>query len=104
MSAMRMLIGLLSIVIPLGFIAVAVTEPIIWPTGREFFVWLRLVLGVSGIVMMIGFIRYTFRSDAVPRDKRGLWVTVLLLGNIFALPFYWLWYVRRPPSSGQAHS
>ena len=30
----------------------------------------------------------------VPTGKRGLWFVVLVLANVFALPFFWFWYVR----------
>ena len=100
---MRTLVGILSVLIPVGLITVVIVEPIVWPRGREVFDILRLVLGVAGILMVIGFIRYTYRSDAVPRDKRGLWTAVLLLGNVFALPFYWLWYIRQPQAPSRGH-
>jgi hypothetical protein len=101
---MRTLIGVLAALIPLGFILVMMVQSFAWPAGREVFDGLRLLLGVLGILMTIGFISNTFRSDSVPRAKRGLWVTVLVLGNIFALPFYWFWYIRRPIRPGRAHS
>ncbi len=101
---MRTLVGILSILIPVGLIAVVIVQPLVWPTGPEVFDVLRLVLGVSGILMMIGFIRHTIRSDAVPRDKRGLWVVALLLGNILVLPFYWLWYIKQPQGPARVAS
>ena len=95
---MRVLIGLLSVLIPIGVGTVAVAEPLTWPEMRGVFDWLRIGLAISGIIMMIGFIRYAIRFDAVPRE-RHLWVVVLLLGNIFALPFFWFWYIRQPHGS-----
>lgn len=100
---MRTLVGILSILIPLGLITVVIVEPIAWPHGGSLFDVLRLVLGVAGILMTIGFVRHAFRSDVVPRDKRGLWVAVLFLGNIFALPFYWFWYIRQPEAPSRGH-
>jgi hypothetical protein len=42
------------------------------------------------------FIVYAFRSPTVPPAKRGLWVAVIVFGNIVALPFFWFWYVWQP--------
>jgi hypothetical protein len=98
-DAMGALIGILSIIIPVGLIIVVIAEPMAWPAGQDVFDVLRLVFGVAGILMMVGFIRHAVRSDAVPHEKRGLWVVVLLLGNILVLPFYWLWYIKQPQGS-----
>lgn len=40
------------------------------------------------------FVLLVLRSSTVPREKRGLWVAVILLGNAFAFPFFWFWYLR----------
>jgi hypothetical protein len=34
-----------------------------------------------------------FRTDRVPADKKALWAVVLFLGNFFAMPFYWYFYI-----------
>ena len=93
---MRAIAGLLSILPLVGLVAAALSEPLIWPRGGDFFDVLMLGLGLLGIATMIGHIWYANRSAAVPVDKRALWTTVLLFGNVFALPFFWFWYIRRP--------
>ena len=92
---MRALAGFLSILPPVGLVVAALTEPLIWPRGGEIFDVLMLGLGLLGIATMIGYIWYAHRSAAVPADKRALWTSVLLFGNVFALPFFWFWYIRR---------
>jgi hypothetical protein len=42
------------------------------------------------------YVVYVFRSPTVPREKRGLWVAVIVFGGLFALPFFWFWYVWQP--------
>ena len=42
------------------------------------------------------FIVYALRSPTVPSGKRGLWVAVIIFGNIVALPFFWFWYIWEP--------
>lgn len=92
-------VGVISFSVPLGLLAIVFIEPVIWPRGAPLFVALRLAFGICGLIMMVGFIYRTLKSDSVPRSKRGFWVAVLLLGNVFALPFFWFWYVRQPTTS-----
>lgn len=55
-----------------------------------------LALNMLMLVLLASFIFYLYRSDNVPKSKRGLWVAVLLLGNSIAMPFFWYWYVWTP--------
>ena len=55
-----------------------------------------------GWILVISYIAYMYRTDYVPKTKRGLWLAVLLFVNVFALPFFWFHYVWQPiqnPSS-----
>ena len=92
---MSRVIGMISALIPLGLFAVVFLEPLLWPRSTTTFTSLRLILGVSGLLMVALFIHHVIRTDAVPTEKRGLWVMILLVGNIFALPFFWFWYIRK---------
>jgi len=35
-----------------------------------------------------------WRNPAVPPEKRRFWKVVLVIGNFYALPFYWWRYIR----------
>jgi len=35
-----------------------------------------------------------WRNSRMPAEKRKLWTAVLALGNWYALPFYWWFYIR----------
>ena len=39
------------------------------------------------------YVRYLFRTDRVPKDKRALWAAVLFLGNMISMPVFWYLYV-----------
>ncbi len=91
---MRLASGVLSIGVPASLVLIALIEPMIWPKGTSIFDVLLVTLALLGLTTMVGFMWHAKRSDAVPAQKRDLWVWVLLLGNIFALPFFWFWYVR----------
>jgi uncharacterized membrane protein len=94
MNAMRLLSGVVSIGVPAGLILIALVEPMLWPRGTSTFDVLLVILAFLGLAAMVGFMWHAKRSNAVPSQKRDLWVWVLLLGNVFALPFFWFWYVR----------
>lgn len=55
---------------------------------------------IVGLVLTALFVFFTLSTSMVPAEKRWLWVVVLVLANVFALPFFWLWYVR--PYSNQS--
>ncbi len=39
-----------------------------------------------------------FRNPAVPEDRRVMWLVLVLLVGIFAMPVYWWLFMRRSPS------
>src|SRR3954470_9879958 len=56
------------------------------------FVW------VWGLIAI--YVRLCFRSAAVPKDQKVLWVVLLVLLNVLAMPVFWFKYIWRPiPSS-----
>jgi hypothetical protein len=55
------------------------------------------VFGVGWLITAV-FVVYAWAGSAVPIEKRALWIVVLLLANLLALPFFWFWYVRSQDS------
>ena len=55
-----------------------------------------------GAVLFVGFFLAAlfalmwdvWRNPRMPVQKRKLWTAVLFLGNWYALPFYWWFYIR----------
>ena len=41
-------------------------------------------------VLIAIYIFHVFKTDRVPQDKKALWAVVLFLGNMIAMPIYWL--------------
>ena len=59
---------------------------------------------ILGSWVLVGtYIVYLFRTPYVPSDKRALWVVVLLFANMFAMPFFWFYYVWKPLASKGDH-
>ena len=55
------------------------------------------VIAVAGAWLASAlYIFFVFRSPTVPREKRALWVAVIVFGGPFTLPFFWFWYVWQP--------
>lgn len=52
------------------------------------------VIGLS-LALLAFFAAFAHRTTNVPSDKKGLWVAVLLFGNIIAMPVFWYIYVWR---------
>lgn len=47
-------------------------------------------------ILVATYIVYLYKAPYVPRTKRNLWLVVLLCANVFALPFFWFYYVWQP--------
>ena len=39
---------------------------------------------------------YMYKTENVPREKRTLWLVVLILGTFIAVPFFWYFYMWKP--------
>jgi len=56
-------------------------------------------------ILALGYIAYMYITPNVPREKRALWIVILLFVNVFAMPFFWYWYVWSPSTiSGDLES
>jgi hypothetical protein len=62
--------------------------------SQEWFPTLVTAVVVGGWLITFAFMAYALASSAVPKPKRGLWAAVLFFGNMFAVPFFWFWYIR----------
>ena len=63
--------------------------------GWDWFPTLVTAVVAGGWLVTFAFMAYALASSAVPKGKRGLWAAVLFFGNMFALPFFWFWYIWR---------
>ena len=52
--------------------------------------------------LIFSYLIYLFKSRAVPKDKKALWAVVLVVGNMFAMPFFWFFYVWCAPVNNTA--
>ena len=56
-------------------------------------------LHIATILLALGatvaYVVHAWRSPLVKRDERTLWILVLLLGGIVAMPVYWWLHLRR---------
>ncbi|MDZ4263036.1 MAG: hypothetical protein U1B30_11995 [Pseudomonadota bacterium] len=60
--------------------------------------YLHIVSMSLMVVLILSYVVYLFKSGIVPKDKRVLWAVVLIAGNMFAMPFFWFFYVWRAPA------
>ena len=69
-------------------------------TGSDAFILmfrLQLVTMVLTIGLMAHFVVHVFNNGRLSAEGRVLWLAMLLLGNMFAFPLYWLLHVWRSP-------
>ena len=47
------------------------------------------------LILIVSYIFFIFLTKYVPKGKKMLWSVVLVVGNVFAVPFFWTIYVRK---------
>jgi hypothetical protein len=57
---------------------------------------LHMVFAIWTLLLTAFYVVLVLRTESVPREKRGLWCAVLVLGSVFAMPFFWYLYIWRP--------
>ncbi len=87
---MRYLTGVLSIVPILGMIVAMVY---IGDHDSNVFTYCVYIINPVTLVLIIGYIAYIFKNNAVPKEKRALWTVVILFAHALAFPFFWYFYV-----------
>jgi hypothetical protein len=58
-----------------------------------YFIIMAIMAYISGISIMIFYIINLFRNRTIERDKRALWVVLLVFGNIITNIFYWYLHI-----------
>lgn len=67
----------------------------VFESRRGFF-----LVSTVGVVGLIVYVIDVWRNPRMPPDKRALWTVVLLATNLYAMPFYFWFYVRPTKGSG----
>ena len=61
--------------------------------------WLAMIIPIHVLTMLLSFglmafyIVNVFRNDRVNKDMKLLWVVVLFMGGLIAMPIYWYLYI-----------
>ncbi len=61
--------------------------------------WLHLGTMLLFLLLLAFYVRQARRSPHVPNPRRGRWVALLVIGNMFAMPVFWYLYIWRPRPS-----
>jgi len=92
----------LATLVPLGYLAFFLTvivsdvfseSPGGPPVAFKILFALHLLCMFWMWALMAFYIVYLFKSPAVPKDQRVLWLVLLLFVNMFAMPVFWYLYV-----------
>lgn len=96
------IVGLLSILAPVALVLVGLFEELFYSlapnveTARYYIDGALVVLAGLTLVLMLTFVAYVARAhDPRFSGKRGLWIAILVFGNVFAIPLFWLVFLRR---------
>lgn len=74
----------------------------------RYFTMFRVVVAASLVVFVLNFVLVAFfgwllhKSSAVPRAKKSLWASLLLVGNIMVLPVFWYLFLWHAPAGREA--
>jgi hypothetical protein len=49
------------------------------------------------VLLMVGYLLLIYRSGLLPSERRTLWAVVLFIGNVFAFPVFWYFFLWRRP-------
>jgi hypothetical protein len=52
-----------------------------------------LVTIVDVIVLPVPYVMHVFKNGRLNDNQKIVWTSVILVGNILAMPFYWYWYM-----------
>lgn len=55
---------------------------------------MRLYGFLLALLLIVGYLIYMFYTEYIPKEKKVLWGVILVLGNIFAIPIFWFFYLR----------
>ncbi len=53
-----------------------------------------------GLIFALFLAFKVFRNAFVPKEKKILWLCLLVPGNVFILPFFWSIYIRKTMVAG----
>ncbi len=92
-----------SLTVALGIAAVApllLFLAVPFSSGESFGTLATLTV-VATLLACTAFVVYVLGTSAVPSDKRGLWLALIVFGSLFVLPFFWFQYVwhRQSPDA-----
>lgn len=96
-------LAFLSLAPPIILIAMFLLEPFLNQAGierslvSELGQTIRLVCAAIILVMIFYYGRYIFTSgDSRVDSNKGLWIAVLVLGNVFGVPLFWYLLIHHP--------
>ena len=56
--------------------------------------WWWGIIGGSAYFITILFLVHALMNIRMPREKRVLWLSTIVLGSLWVTPFYWWHYIR----------
>ena len=76
----------------MGFVAFL---PTIYFLFFGYYSWAPFLGMLLLLVTLSVFIADVFKNNKVKKDLKAVWVIILLMGNLIAMPIYWYLYIWR---------
>lgn len=96
-----MYLALLSLAPSIVLLALFLFEPFLYQLGiqralvSELGQLIRLICAVIILAMMAFYGRHIFTSgDSRLDSNKGLWIAILIFGNVFGVPLFWYLFMR----------
>ena len=65
--------------------------------GVIFYLLIMIIIAIIDVVLVIYFIKYIVKSDI---EKKALWIILIILFNVFIIPYFYMKYVDKEESIG----
>jgi hypothetical protein len=62
------------------------------------FISIHIGLMLLTLALLVFYIVFLFKTDAVRTDMKALWAVILFFGSPIAMPIFWYLYIWREPA------
>jgi len=75
------------------------------PLTEEMVLLMKIITPCIAVTVLLSFfltavyIGHIYRTGAIPRDKKPLWIFAIICGNMIAMPVYWYLYIWKKNES-----
>lgn len=61
----------------------------------QFLFGTHILIMVLQLGLLIYFIKDIYNNRLIKKDQRAMWILILFIGNVVAIPFYWYKFILK---------